>query len=348
MKISIEDVAMFKLLQKIQKNLSIAIPVFMLAGFITGTVVEDLSSLKNLILPLTFLMVYPMMVTLPLRKIVEGGDVRVQVAAQIINFGVIPFIAFGLGKLFFSESPFFALGFLLVALLPTSGMTISWTGMSKGNMAAAVKMTVFGLLIGSIAAPVYIKWLMGTVVSIPLRNIFTQIGVIVLLPLILGSITQTLLLKKFGAEKYQSSIKSKFPPFSTLGVLLIVFTAMALKARAIIADPTAFISLIPPLLVLYGINIVVSTFIGRRFFRREDGLALVYGTVLRNLSIALAIAMTSFGKEGSSIALIIALGYIIQIQLSAWYVKFSPRIFGKYQPEVPEAPVMKVKAEAVN
>jgi predicted Na+-dependent transporter len=68
--------------------------------------------------------------------------------------------------------------------------------------------------------------------------------------------------------------------------------------------------------------------IGKKFFSRGDGIALVYGTVLRNLSIALAIAMTSFGKDGSSIALVIALGYIIQIQLSAWYVKLSPEIFG--------------------
>ncbi|MBE9067655.1 arsenic resistance protein, partial [Leptolyngbya cf. ectocarpi LEGE 11479] len=54
-----------------------------------------------------------------------------------------------------------------------------------------------------------------------------------------------------------------------------------------------------------------------------------YGTVMRNLSIALAIAMTAFGKEqGAEIALIIAMAYIIQVQAAAWYVRFSDRIFG--------------------
>ena len=320
---------MIRLLQLLQKRLSIAIPVFMAAGFAAGILIKDPSPLQRTILPLTFLMVYPMMVTLPLRKIVEGGDIRVQFTAQVINFAVIPFIAFGLGRLFFSDSPLFALGFLLVALLPTSGMTISWTGMSRGNMAAAVKMTVFGLLLGSAAAPLYIKWLMGTAVTIPLNRIFVQVGVIVLLPLIFGSVTQTLLVRRFGMQRYQGEIKKLFPPFSTLGVVLIVFMAMALKARSIIAQPAAFLSLIPPLLLLYVINLLISTFIAKRFFNRGDGLALVYGTVLRNLSIALAIAMTSFGKDGSSIALIIALGYIIQIQISAWYVRFSSRIFGE-------------------
>ncbi|MBI9105715.1 MAG: arsenic resistance protein [Spirochaetales bacterium] len=324
---------MIRILLFLQKHLRVTIPVFMIAGFITGLVVDNPSALKNLILPFTFLMVYPMMVTLPLRKVIEGGDLKVQITAQIINFGVIPFVAFGLGKIFFPDKPLFALGFLLVSLLPTSGMTISWTGMSKGNMSAAVKMTVIGLLLGSVATPFYIKWLLGASVSMPMMKIFIQIGIIVLLPLVLGAITQSLLIRKYGKQKYQTSIKKKFPPFSTLGVVLIVFVAMALKARSIASDPAAFLSLIPPLLLLYAINIIISTVIGKKFFSRGDGLALVYGTVLRNLSIALAIAMTSFGRDGSSIALIIALGYIIQIQLSAWYLKLSPKIFGPAEEE---------------
>ena len=50
---------------------------------------------------------------------------------------------------------------------------------------------------------------------------------------------------------------------------------------------------------------------------------------MRNLSIALAMALTVFGgDEGAEIAIIIALAYIIQVQSAAWYVKFTDRIFG--------------------
>jgi arsenite transporter len=51
--------------------------------------------------------------------------------------------------------------------------------------------------------------------------------------------------------------------------------------------------------------------------------------VMRDLSIALAIAMTAFGKQGFTIALLIALAYVIQIQTAAWYVKLVDTIFGK-------------------
>jgi ACR3 family arsenite efflux pump ArsB/CBS domain-containing protein len=318
---------MWKLLSTIQKNLIWAVPISMILGFITG-ISTDPSPLKSLILPFTFLMVYPMMVNLPLKKIVEGGDTKVQVTTQLINFALIPFVAFGIGRWLFPESPFVAMGILLAALLPTSGMTISWTGMAKGNMPAAVKMTVFGLLIGSVATPFYVKALMGASVDIPLQKIFIQIAVVILLPLILGNITQRFIIKKYGMPKYQKDIKQKFPPISTLGVLAIVFVAMALKSQSIMSNPQKFVSMIPPLVLLYAINLAVSTFVAKKFFNRGDGIALVYGTVLRNLSIALAIAMTALGSKGADAALVIALAYIIQIQVAAWYVKLTPKVFG--------------------
>jgi len=173
---------MLKRIRFVQKNLSFVIPLMMLAGFLTGQAC-DVSVLKKLILPLTFLMVYPMMINLPLRKIAERGDLNVQLVTQAMNFTVIPLMAFGIGKIAFPDSPYIALGLLLAGLLPTSGMTISWTGMAQGNMAAAVKMTVFGLLLGSFLAPLYIQGLMGTVIEIPMIGIFKQILIVVVLPL---------------------------------------------------------------------------------------------------------------------------------------------------------------------
>ena len=103
---------------------------------------------------------------------------------------------------------------------------------------------------------------------------------------------------------------------------------MALKAESIIAQPVLLLKYALPLALLYLANYTISTILGKWLLNREDGIALVFGTVMRNLSIALAIAMTAFGKAGSDIALIIALAYIIQVQTSAWYVKFTPGIFG--------------------
>lgn len=323
---------MFNLLALLQKRLVIVVPIVMVLGLMFG-IQMDVSFLKGGIMPLTFLMVYPMMVNLQLKKVIEGGDAKVQIVAQILNFLVTPFLAFGLGLIFFKDNHYLALGLLLTGLLPTSGMTISWTGMAKGNVVAAVKMTVFGLLLGSFFTPFYIKMLMGATVSIDISSIFKQIALIVVLPLVLGNITQRLLIAKFGMAHYQEKLKKKFPPISTLGVIGIVFVAMALKAKGIMRDPSTLLMIIIPLLILYFVNVVISTVVGKMFFNRGDAIALLYGTVLRNLSIALAIAMTAFGKDGADIALVVAIAYIMQVQVSAWVVRLTDRIYGPKETE---------------
>jgi ACR3 family arsenite efflux pump ArsB len=322
---------MWKLLIKINKNLVYAIPLMMIAGLIFGGIGDHLivAFMKSLIIPFTFIMVYPMMVTLNIKHLQQGLQPKIQGSALFINFGIIPFAAYFLGKLFFTEQPYMALGLLLASLLPTSGMTISWTGFAKGNMGAAINMTVIGLTLGSLATPIYVGWLMGASVEVNFIKVVQQIVIIVFLPMALGYITRQLLLRKYTLSEFKERVAPRFPAISTIGVLGIVFVAMSLKAKAILSDPGHLLMVFIPLLILYLFNFTLSTFAGRTFFKRGDAIALVYGTVMRNLSIALAIAINAFGPKGADAALVIALAYIIQVQSAAWYVKLTDLLFGQ-------------------
>jgi ACR3 family arsenite efflux pump ArsB len=328
---------MWKALISINKNLIFAIPAMMVLGVITGALFDQsiITGLKFLILPLTFLMVYPMMVTLNIQHLKNGLDLRLQSTTQLINFGLIPFVAFFLGKLFFPEQPYMALGLLLASLLPTSGMTISWTGFAKGNMGAAISMTVIGLSLGSVAAPFYVQSLLGAQVQMDIFKVIQQIAIIVFIPMLAGYLTRRALLKKYGKEQFKQHIAPRFPALSTIGVLGIVFVAMALKAKTLLSSPEMLVGIIIPLAILYLVNFSLSTLIGKMLFSRGDAIALVYGTVMRNLSIALAIAINVFGEAGANAALVIALAYIIQVQSAAWYVKITDRLFGGDQETAP-------------
>ncbi|PLY02264.1 MAG: arsenite transporter [Desulfuromonas sp.] len=318
---------MWPLLQRLNRSLILAIPVMMVAGFVCGWV-WDLVFLKKLILPFTFLMVYPMMVPLKIRQVFAGGDLKAQVLTQCLNFTLIPLFAYFLGTQFFDAQPAMALGLLLAALVPTSGMTISWTGFAKGNLAAAVKMTVIGLVLGSLATPLYVQALLGATIPVDMLRIFMQIVLVVFLPMAAGYLTQRALVKRYGQQSFQQQLAPKFPGLSTIGVLGIVFIAIALKARGIAAHPEALLSIFVPLLLLYGGNFLLSTLLGRLLLPRGDAIALVYGSVMRNLSIALALAMSAFGSAGADAALVISIAYIIQVQSAAWYVRFTDRFFG--------------------
>ncbi|MCA1769698.1 MAG: bile acid:sodium symporter [Halomonas sp.] len=318
---------MMGVIKALTRHLVLAIPATLLLGLLFGAV-APVGWLSTLVIPLTLLMIYPMMVNLRLGELLRGGDGRAQGLAQLINFAVIPFIAYGLGLWWFADAPYLALGLLLAALLPTSGMTISWTGFAQGNLPAAVKMTVVGLILGSLAAPLYVKWLMGASIPVDLVAVFRQIILVVGVPMLAGQLTRYFLIKRHGAEGFRTQWAPRFPPLSTIGVLGIVFVAMALKAEDLLASPGLLIDISIPLLLLYAINYALSTLVAKVWLPRGDGIALVYGTVMRNLSIALALAMNAFGEAGSDAALLIALAYIIQVQSAAWYVRLTDRLFG--------------------
>jgi len=322
---------MWRVLAFLQKNLVWSIPISMGLGLVYGFLF-DAGPLKQFIIPATFIMVYPMMVTLNVKTIFKGRDLRLQITTQVINFVLVPLMAYYTGKLFFSGAAekygLWAVGLFLIGVLPTSGMTISWTGFAKGNKEAAIKMVVFGLVLGALAAPIYTKIFMGATINVDMLHMFKQIALFVFVPLFAGLLTQTLAIKKVGRPTWNERIQPKFPPFSALGVILIAFVAMSLKAKHIIANPSDILSIMVPLVVFYLLTYGLLSLAGRLFFKREDAIAMVFGVVMRDLSIALAIAMTAFGQQGLTIALLIALAYVVQIQTAAWYVRLAEKIFG--------------------
>lgn len=323
---------MLNILKKLQNNLVSAIPISMLCGLIGGGYLFDAAPLKQLIIPITFLMVYPMMVTLNLKSIFKGSDLKLQLTTQFINFIIVPAVVFTIGKIFLSGGAekygLWAVGLFLIGVLPASGMTISWTGFANGNKEAATKMLVFGLIIGAVAAPIYTKIFMGATVDVDMLHMFKQISIFVFVPLVAGILTQQYLVRKHGKKVWLNVYKPKFPAVSALGVVMIAFVAMSLKAKNIIANPGDIVTIIVPLIVFYLISYTLLTIVGKAFFKRSDAIAMVFGVVMRDLSIALAIAMTAFQEQGMTIALLISLAYVIQIQSAAWYVKLVPFLFG--------------------
>lgn len=199
---------MWEILNFITKQLVLVIPLCLILGFLVGYFI-DLSPLKNLIPIFTFIRIYPMMINLKFKKLLEGGDFKLISVTQFINFLVIPFLAYGLGVFFFRENYYLTLGLLMAGLVPTSGMTISWTAFAKGNVEAAVKMTVIGLILESLATPIYVQAPLSAHLEVDPIFIFRQIVFIVFIPMIAGYVTQRYLLKKIWSSVYAEKYCTK-------------------------------------------------------------------------------------------------------------------------------------------
>jgi ACR3 family arsenite efflux pump ArsB len=194
-------------------------------------------------------------------------------------------------------------------------------------------MTVIGLLLASLLAPVYLLVLAGRVVQVEVWSVLNTVLFVVIIPMAAGWLTRVGLTRWLGKPRYQQMAPA-FPGLSTVGVLGIVFIALALKAPMIIDRPGLLARIAVPIVIFYLVNYLVAIGVGRVAVGRADAIAVVYGTVMRNLSIALGIAMTSFGSEA---ALVLAAAFIVQVQSAAWSVRLTSRLFGPAPAAAPSA-----------
>ena len=312
---------MKKILLFPSKNLVYVIPVVLIIGFILGLNVP-LISFKKYILPLTFFMIYPTMIGFDIKKVVDTSNSKIILLSLLSNFILIPLIAFIVGTIFFGNHPQLYIGLIMISLFPTSGMTISWTSLSKGNITAAVSIVAISLIIGAVTAPLYLSAIVGNIVDINIAKTFLTIIQVVILPLILGNITFRLLLKNMTIVEFKEDVKPLLPAISVWAMLIIVLLSVGMKAKTIAGNPSIIISTLIAVIAFYLINYIVITFISRKLLIEKDGYALLYGTVMRNLSVALGVAVASFSPDT---ALLITIAYVLQIQSAAWYGMLSKK-----------------------
>lgn len=302
------------------KYLMYSVPLVLIIGFFVG-LQWDTSFLKGTLMYGTITMIYATMIGINFKSLLSTKGMKVVTSAMLVNFIAIPLITIVIGFLFLKDYPGLYAGLALLALLPTSGMTIAWTRLQNANGEAAVKMTVIGLLLGAVLTPIYLYFMLdGADVDFEFFGIMKTILIVVLVPLVLGHLTYKLILTKYTPQQFNQNIKKKFNPLSIWAMLYVVFVSISNGAEQIKNNLGLIVIAALVLLLFYAILFAMSTAIALRYFNRNDGIAFVNGTALRNLSIAMGLAATSFGAEA---ALLVTLSFIVQQQLIAMYVSIS-------------------------
>ena len=303
------------------RNIALTIPIALAAGFATGLMV-DTTPLKSLILPVTILMIYPTMIGFRISEILTLAHSKLLAASLIINFILIPALAYTLGTAFLLRDPQLFAGLSIAAMLPTSNMTIAFTMIGKGNVPAAIKLTVVSLILGSLLAPWYLLAMVGKYIPIDVLSTLKTIAMVVFFPLILGTLTYSVILKRTTMEHFNKKIKPLLPAASAWGMVYIVFTSISINAHRIISRPDILVIALFVQILFYAINYLIAVLIGRRYFNRKDSLAFVFSTALRNLSISIGLAATAFGANA---ALMVSLAFLIQGQAAAWFVRLDQK-----------------------
>ena len=146
---------------------------------------------------------------------------------------------------------------------------------------------------------------------------------IIIFPLTLAWITQRVIIK-FKGEKHLQGIKKKFGAFSNLGLLIVLFILMSLENNAMLFEQAHLIwRVLLGLFVFYGITFTIPYILYKKFFHNAEGKALLWGSYLRYITLALGLAISLiFQNENlAPVVLVIVLSYFIQIPSSYWIAK---------------------------
>jgi len=102
----------------------------------------------------------------------------------LAQFSIMPFLGWGMGKVFALETPY-AVGLILVACCPGGTASNVVTYLARANVALSVVMTMCSTFAAVIMTPLLTSWLAGALVQVDAWGLFWSTFQVVVLPVVL-------------------------------------------------------------------------------------------------------------------------------------------------------------------
>ena len=306
----------------VKNNMTLFIVLdMMIALFFSVYFPAPVKWLQHYALFASFLMVFPIMININFASILKATAQRKLLGVSLgFHFIASPVILFFILKLFNSD-PNIAAGLLFIAIMPASGMAAVWTKMNKGTVSITIVILCLSLLLSLFTIPAETYFLIGNFVSVPIESLVNVIIMLVLAPMILGFFTRKLIIKSKGEAAFTNA-KPYISFISSLGLLLIIFIAFGLKGGVLFSQPSLVLNITLPMLVYYAIGFIFLNCLAKRMgFTPADTIALCYGTMTKNRSMATAIAIAIF--DPLSVTAIALAGVVAQIPMMLLYSKMT-------------------------
>lgn len=137
----------------------------------------------------------------------------------IAQFTVMPFVAFGLSKLF-GLNPYLSAGIILVGCCPGGVSSNIMSFLCRGDVAFSVGMTTVSTLLAPIVTPLMVLFLAGQEIEVDALGMFKNICIVTLLPVALG-----VAFNYFGSRSkgtWFEETKATLPGISVLSLACIV------------------------------------------------------------------------------------------------------------------------------
>lgn len=203
----------------------------------------------------------------------------------LCQYTIMPLLALALSVLFKLPKDI-ALGVILVGACPGGTASNVLSHIAEGDLAYSVLLTVASTLLAPIVTPILVYLMAGSIVEVSFMSMFISIIKVIVIPVGLGIITNTLLKNKI------KKIDFIFPLISSMAIALIIAAIVGLNAEKIMTSG----------LIVFGV-VIIHNFLGLLVglgvgkltgldYDKKSTLSIEVGT--QNSGLAVVLANTNF------------------------------------------------------
>ena len=327
-----------KKLNYFERYLSFWVGACMVVGILLGKLIPGLTdALRGLefgkgshinapIAVLIWLMIIPMMMKVDFTAIRNVGKrPKGLLVTLFVNWLVKPFSMALIAWLFFrhvfagwigtAEADQYIAGAIILAAAPCTAMVFVWSYLTDGDAAyTLVQVSVNDLIMLFLFAPI-VRYLVSgaSSLSVPFIVLLYSVVAFIVIPLSVGVILRTWLIRQHGRVWFESVLLPKFSPVTVLALLATLVLIFAFQADNITGKFFHVILIAVPILIQVYFNSSLAYGL-MRLFHVEYSVAapgaLIGASNFFELAVATAIAL--FGP-GSGAALATVVGVLIEV-----------------------------------
>lgn len=284
---------------------------------------------------LIWLMIYPMMLKVDFKSIVNvGKNPKGLVITWVTNWLIKPFTMYGIAFVFFyvifkgiipaDLAKDYLAGAVLLGAAPCTAMVFVWSHLTKGDPAYTLVQVATNDLLILIAFVPIVGFLLGIGgISIPWATLFLSVVLFVVIPLAGGMLTRHLVIKNKGLQYFEGVFIKKFNNVTIVGLLLTLTIIFSFQGDVILGNPLH--------IVLIAIPLIIQTFLiffiaygWAKVWKLDHNIASPAGMIGASnfFELAVAVAIAVFGAQ-SPVALATIVGVLVEVPVMLILVKIA-------------------------
>jgi ACR3 family arsenite transporter len=331
-------VAQPKRLSLFERYLTLWVAVCMAVGLLVGKLVPGaVGALRDLefgqgsqinlpIAALIWLMIYPMMLKIDFTSILGVRKrPRGVFVTLFVNWLVKPFSMALIGWVFFKHlflpligpalADQYVAGTIILAAAPCTAMVFVWSYLTDGDPAyTLVQVSLNDLIMLVLFAPVVTLLVTGTSsLTVPFDVLVYSVIAFIVIPLALGSLSRTLLIRTRGARWFEEKFVAFFHPITVLALLATLVLIFAFQADNITGRFLHVVLIAIPILIQVYFN--SSLAYGLMYLLNVPHNVAAPGALIgasNFFELAVATAIALFGPD-SGAALATVVGVLVEV-----------------------------------